>query len=118
METIFSTKDFQEFKKKENILKNSEYEFSTKVNNLKYELLVDKNIYEDAKILLKLSNDYTKNSKPTDNENQKKDFLYYVNLFFNIKYYRLVIVSIFLSFILTVVFLLELMSGKRFGQFI
>ncbi len=118
METIFSTKDFQEFKKKENILKNSEYEFSTKVNNLKYELLVDKNIYEDAKILLKLSNDYTKNSKPTDNENQKKDFLYYVNLFFNIKYYRLVIVSIFLSFIFTVVFLLKIISVKGFAQFI
>ena len=118
METIFSTKDFQEFREKEDILKDSEYEFSTKVNNSKYEILVDKNIFEEVKILLKLNNDNLKNTTNFNDENQKKDFLYYVNLFFNIKYYRLVIVSIFLSFILTVVFLLKIISVKEFAQFI
>ena len=118
MEVLFSTKDFQEFKEKENILKNSEFEFSTKVNNSKYELSVDKNIYEEAKILLDLSNDNTENSSNPDNENQKKDFLYYVNQFFNIKYCCLVIVSIFLSFIITAIFLIKIIRLKGFAQFI
>ena len=74
METIFSTKDFQEFREKEDILKDSEYEFSTKVNNSKYEILVDKNIFEEVKILLKLNNDNLKNTTNFNDENQKKIF--------------------------------------------
>ena len=64
------------------LLKNSEYAFSTKVNNSKYEIFVDKNIYEESKILLKLNNDNTKNEITSNNENQRKDFLYFVNQFF------------------------------------
>ena len=115
MEVLFSTNDLEEFKKKENILKNSVFDFTTIVNDSKYELLVDENIYEEAGILLNLKNikpkkslviDDAKNFQDVDDVNQKKGFLYYVNQFYKIKYSRLVIVSLLLSFVLTAVVLL------------
>lgn len=118
MEILFSTKDFKDFKEKETLLKNSEYEFSTKVNNSKYEIFVDKNIYEESKILLKLNNDNTKNEITSNNENQRKDFLYFVNQFFKIKYYRLVIVSLLLSLMITVIFFIKSIKINGFKQFI
>ena len=118
MEMLFSTKDFQEFKEKENILKNSEYEFSTKVNNSKYEIFVDKNIYEESRILLKINNSNTKNETTSYNETQRKDFLYFANQFFNIKYFRLVFVSLILSLMITIIFLLKIIKIHGFKQLI
>lgn len=105
MEVLFVTEDYQDFQKKEEKFKESEFDFTTRKTDSKFEILVDENVYDDAFKFLGLKKDKAekKGKSKVEMESQDKGFMRYVNNYYRTKYSRLIILSLILSFALLVV---------------
>lgn len=113
MKKVFESKNKEEIYKIKKQLSKKFYESEIKETSKKYELYVDANIYDE--VLLQL--EFEKEEKKRKTNNYKKGtFLYIVEQYFQVKYYKLVLLSLVYSIILdTVLFFQFLQTIKNDG---
>lgn len=97
MKKILENDNLEKIYKAQKKLNDNCFECKIKESSNKYELYVDENIYDDALILLDIEKvDHKRNDKKI-NPYKKGTFLYIVEQYFLVKYYKLILVSVFYS---------------------
>lgn len=106
MKRVIDTEDIEtiyEFQKK---LQNNCYDCVIREFANKYELLVDENIFNDVMILLNLKSEKRIEKNRINNTYRKGTFFYIVEEYFQMKYFKLLIVSFVFSLIIGILSIL------------
>lgn len=110
MRKVFETKNKEEIYKIKKQLSECFFESEIKESSNKFELFVDENIYDEVLLELDIEKIDLKQERQKSNPYRKGTFLYMVEQYFKIKYYKLVLFSLVYSVIPEIILICKLIQ--------
>lgn len=110
MEKVFETENKEEIYKIKKKLSECFFESEIKESSNKYELFVDENIYDEVLVQINIKKKDIKQERKITNSNKKGTFLYIVEQYFQIKYYKVILISLVYSIIPEIILIYKLMK--------